>query len=346
MKFVMRQIFAVMAFVVLLLGPATAQVSPSGDIKPEQVAPNGGLIGTENSELIHFGDLVNVDIVGSTEFDWRGRITAEGVLGGLGFTEQPIFALCRETGHVASEIQSEYKKFLNNPIVNVEILDRSNRPPATLYGAVRQPQRFRLMRNATLKELLVLAGGFSENAAGVIEIARLPHASCTIKREAPTDATDSSDRNPYKGETRYSTIAISDLLAGGANANPLVLYGDIITVLRANPIYVIGEVANPGPVSISDGLTISRAISAAGGISGKESNKSIRLFRRNPTGTDVIVVSTDVTSEVRADTFEVKEYDIIEVFGGGSSQVRYPPVLRNADSFDRRTDELPIRIVD
>ena len=29
-------------------------------------------------DLIHFGDVIDVDVVGSLEFDWRGGLTPEG----------------------------------------------------------------------------------------------------------------------------------------------------------------------------------------------------------------------------------------------------------------------------
>ncbi|MGI9056364.1 MAG: hypothetical protein ACR2F2_11245, partial [Pyrinomonadaceae bacterium] len=45
-----------------------------------------------NSEvnLVHYGDLIDVDILGSFDYDWRGKLTPEGYLDGVNFVEEPI----------------------------------------------------------------------------------------------------------------------------------------------------------------------------------------------------------------------------------------------------------------
>ena len=47
------------------------------------------------ADLIHLGDLIDVDVVGSVEYDWRGTLNPEGFLSGINFTEDPIYGLCR-----------------------------------------------------------------------------------------------------------------------------------------------------------------------------------------------------------------------------------------------------------
>ncbi|MDM7924023.1 MAG: hypothetical protein QUS14_17160 [Pyrinomonadaceae bacterium] len=34
------------------------------------------------AELIHYGDLIDIDVVGSFEYDWRGTLTQEGFIDG------------------------------------------------------------------------------------------------------------------------------------------------------------------------------------------------------------------------------------------------------------------------
>ncbi|MDH3529774.1 MAG: SLBB domain-containing protein, partial [Acidobacteriota bacterium] len=224
---------------------------------------------SELNDLIHFGDLVEVDVVGSTEFDWRGEVTPEGTLGGLNFTESPIIALCRKGSDVALEIARSYSKFLNTPQVTVDILDRSNRPFAVLTGAVRKPQRFKLLKDVTLRELIVFSGGFSENAEGRIEIRRQPAAACVgLPGEGP--ATGKSAANSVAGpETEFREIKIGDILSGKFDPNFAIRYGDFLIVKSALPVYVIGNVPRPGRISMSEGLTVGRAVAAAGGLSDK-----------------------------------------------------------------------------
>src|SRR5687767_9091315 len=65
--------------------------------------------------LIHLGDLIDVDVVGSFEYDWRGTLTPEGFLNGLESLESEVFALCRSEEQLASEIAKAYGKFLRDP---------------------------------------------------------------------------------------------------------------------------------------------------------------------------------------------------------------------------------------
>ncbi len=346
MKVLKSQIFWAAAFLLLFFGNAASQDSRTSDKKDTSEVSNLNASTIENTNLIHFGDLVDVDVMGFTEFDWRGTVTSDGFLGGLSFTEDPVYALCRRTSDVAAEIQEAYGKFLNKPVVNVQILDKSDRPLAILYGAVRQPLRFRLMRRVSLKELIVLAGGFSENASGVIEIVSRPLTSYKVQPDHNSPEIESLQNPEPADKTGFLKINIVELLSGKAEADPIIKYGDIITVQTANPVYVIGDVANPGRFAFSDGLTVSRAISAAGGMSGKNGEAEIRVFRRNQGGTSVIELASDTSDEKEVGTFKLVEYDIVEVSGDRGNRVRYPPVLKNAEFENRPEQDLPVRVVD
>ena len=136
------------------------------------------------ANLIHLGDLVDVDVLGSFEYDWRGTLTPEGFLNGLDLLEERVFGLCRTEEEVAQEIAKGYGKFLREPKVVVKILDRSNRPNSTLFGAVKNPQRFQIKRLVHLNELIILAGGFTDKASGEIQIFRRASLSCaSLKTE-------------------------------------------------------------------------------------------------------------------------------------------------------------------
>ena len=137
----------------------------------------------EAEDLIHHGDIIDVDVLGSVEYDWRGEVTQEGFLTGVNFLEKNIYAVCRTEESLAKEIAVGYSKLLNNPSVVVKILDRSKRPVSALYGAVSLPQRFKLKRKVFLNELLILSGGFTERASGEIQILRQPNTNCVLEKK-------------------------------------------------------------------------------------------------------------------------------------------------------------------
>ncbi|HKX84258.1 MAG TPA: hypothetical protein VJL58_08565, partial [Pyrinomonadaceae bacterium] len=61
----------------------------------------------DKSDLVHFGDLIDVDVVGSFEFDWRGTLNPEGFLDGLEHVDKPVYALCRSESDIARSIERE-----------------------------------------------------------------------------------------------------------------------------------------------------------------------------------------------------------------------------------------------
>ena len=339
-----RRLFAVVAILVAVVAVNAQDVSdpPPKNVSSEQTADFASL-----EDLIHFGDLIEVDVVGSTEFDWRGKLSPEGFLSGLQFTEEPVYALCRDSVAVAAEIKASYSKVLNEPVIKVTILDRSNRPFAAVKGAVRLPQRFRLRRRVSLKEIIVLAGGLAPNTDGKIELLRQPAAACNRFASEERQKQDESSRVPLtEAETEFLTIDVRDLISGNPDSDPEVFYGDMITVREAAPVYVIGDVANAGKVPFTRGLTAIRAINAAGGAGKNLEDFRVRVYRRKEGKTEIVNLASEGTNEPRADEFELQEYDIVEVYGAGSSGLRYAPIIAGLDRSQKPVGELPIRIID
>ena len=76
------------------------------------------------------------------------------------------------------DIAAAYAKYLKNPQVSVRITERKSRPPATVFGAVRQATRVQMQRKVRLNELMAASGGFTERAAGTIQILHTEPVMC------------------------------------------------------------------------------------------------------------------------------------------------------------------------
>lgn len=292
-------------------------------------------------ELIHFGDVIDVDVLGGFEFDWRGTLTPDGFLDGVEGIDEPMFALCRSESEVALGLAKSFSKILREPKVVVRILDRSNRAVVRLDGAVRTATRFQIRRPVRLRELIVLSGGFIDGASGEITILRPKDLSCRAIIMHAAGATGQADNGPL-----ITNIKISDLLGGKDAANPQILSGDIISVNRALPIYVIGAVANPRPIYSRDKMTLSRLISTAGGVSKEGERGKAFIFRRS--GPEIRSIEVDLAKLKNGESNDevLQPFDIIEVVAKGASRNKYPPVMA-ADQDNYRTNrELPLRIVD
>ncbi len=300
-------------------------------------------------DLIHFGDVIDVDFAGGFEFDWRGTLSPEGNLDGFDSYSEPIFALCRSEADAAASIEQAFSRILRSPKVTVKIIDRSNRAVVQLEGAVRTPSRFQLRRSPKLRELIVLAGGFTDEASGEIEILRPPNLNCMNHTSAVGAAlTGESGANGTAAGNglQVINIKIKDILAGIESADPLILNGDLIKVLKAEPIYVIGAVNNPGRINAHTGMTLTRVIDSAGGLAkGAESDRVV-IFRREGNETNVIPVDLEKVKSGQLDDVNLQAFDILEVTFKNGGKRKYPPVITSRGSKQANAAQLPLKIIE
>jgi protein involved in polysaccharide export with SLBB domain len=294
---------------------------------PENILPPK-YVNPEN--LIHLGDIVDVDFVGSTEFDWRGTLNPDGFLDQIGYSNNPVNALCRSEESVAKDIANLFSNTLKNPNVVVKILDRSNRSISYILGAIKTPQRLRIKRAIRLSELIILSGGITENASGDVQLLRPANVSC---------------ESAGTSETEILNVRLSDILRGDQNANPAIRLGDIISVKETQPIFVTGGVRNPRQIFFRDKITLSRAIDSAGGLTSIATVKQITIYRRMGKTSSTILVDYSQILTKKFQDIELQKYDIIEVGteGGGSLT---PRIVQNFYENPSENANLPLRIIE
>ncbi len=343
------------ASIVAQIEPLKFETPPVSDAQkesPRETTPKSQP--TSPDDLIHFGDLIDVDLVGSIEYDWRGRLTPEGFLSGLKFAGDEIYAVCLSTSELESVIAERYSKFLKKPEVSVRIVDRSKRPLSRLFGAVKKPFRFRIRREVRLSELIILAGGVTDKASGKIQIIRQKGTSCAVGEQEKQALQRKPDFGTAKvesvslkksGGSNVVSVSISDLLKGKAKANPKIYYGDIITVLQAEPVYVIGAVVNPSKLLLRKGLTVSRAIASSGGVAKGGKTDGVTIFRRTESGTKILSANLDEIKAGREDDIPLLKLDVVEVEGKTRRKNKRPPVVEIPDAREN-TQPLPLRIID
>lgn len=302
-------------------------------------------------DLIHFGDLIDIDVIGSFEFDWRGTLTPEGFLADFDKIPEQVHGLCKSEEDLAADIVKEYAKILRAPRVVVKIIDRSNRPVSILQGAVKTPHRFQIKRTVLLNELLIVSGGLSDRASGEIQIFRSRSLNCFSGQEKAAAAGSEG------GETREKFIPVSrgngsetlniriiDLLSGNKQANPEVLSGDIITVVESPPIYIIGGVNAPKQISSRSQITLSRAIASAGGLA-REGLDKVVIFRRDGKETRAINADLKRIKAGQEQDIMLQPYDIVDVAQKGREKRNAAPVIEtNSDS--AAGPLLPLRIIE
>ena len=297
-------------------------------------------------DLVHYGDVIDVDVVGGFEFDWRGTLTPDGFLDGVDGFNEPVYALCRSEAQVAAGVAKVYSKILRDPQIVVRIIDRSNRAVVRLDGGVKTPTRFRLLRTVSLRELIVLAGGLTDKASGEISIFRQKNLSCGSTQIATSPPSSVTPEGPQGVGSQTIQIKISDLISGKEGADPQILSGDLITVTQALPIYVIGAVNNPRPIYSPIQTTISHAIASAGGLSKDSDGDKATIFRREGGETKMIAVDLTKIKRGESDDEIIKPFDIIDVAAKGGGKRKYPPAVASGETKSRNLSELPLRVVD
>lgn len=284
-------------------------------------------------ELIHLGDVIDVDVLGSLEYDWRGRLNAEGFLSDVPYLKEPIFALCRNETEIAANLTEAFSKFLRKPEIVVRVVDRAARQQARILGAVRTPLRLQIERPVRLNEVLILSGGIGERASGEIKIFRPAYLGCNSLHE-------------FAAAPETITVKISDLLTGKAAANPFIRTGDVVTVEEAGRVYVIGGVAAPQAIFLRDNqkMTLTRAVASAGGAI--KNSARVTIFRRSTDGS-VTTIEADLEKIRKSQTEDplLEAFDVIEVSGVARSEKNKLPDIARFELESEVQTNLPLRII-
>jgi len=308
-----QSLLLVLAFVCVFAGSVCAQESQPQEPQSQQTsapAPNPSLdIQGGRIYLLGPGDVVDIRVFGQPDLNGTAQVDSDGNLSALPFLEVPIRAKCRTEKDVQKDIQIAYAKLINNPQVSVRISERNSRQPATVFGAVRQATRIEMKRKVRLNELMAVSGGFTERAAGTIQILHTEPLMCP-------EAGEESEAAPIDG-TRIplQIVRIADLRSGRPEANPIIRPGDYVLVTEAEPVYITGAVLSPGGIYLRDQLTLSRALAMVGGARKEAKLNDVVIYRQVPGKLNPETIHVDVAA-VKKNTktdFVLQPYDIIEV---------------------------------
>ena len=303
-----------MIAIVCMAGAVHAQEQPQQPSTPTVGQSTPGLdIQGMKSYLLGPGDVLDIRVFGQPDLTSSAQVDSDGNLSSLPFLETPIKAKCRSDKDVQKDIAAAYAKFINNPQVSVRILERNSRQPATVFGAVRQPTRVEMKRKVRLNELMAVSGGFTERAAGTIQILHTEPLMCPEAGEEAEAAPIDGTRIPLQ------IVKIADLRSGKTEANPFIRPGDYVLVTEAEPVYITGAVMSPGGIYLREQLMLSRAIAMVGGARKEAKLSDVRVFRQVPgsANQEVIVVDVNAIKKNQKPDFLLQAYDVIEVGEAG-----------------------------
>jgi polysaccharide biosynthesis/export protein len=241
--------------------PTVRQSSPSniegsllngGSSVPMSISGNDYRIGRD--------DLLEISVFEVPELSSSARVSASGSI------SLPLIGII-EAANLTSEelaevIQASLKKsYINDPRVTVFVREYASQP-VSVIGAVRLPGIYQIKGEKFLLDMLAQAGGLDLTAGRLIQIMRRPQ---------PSD----SQQVATEGATTLD-IDVEDLFQNGkTELNISIHAGDVINVLTAASIFVVGEVVRPDEFVLRNGrsVTVTQAIGRAGGFT-KEAKKA------------------------------------------------------------------------
>lgn len=309
---VKQSLVLVLGLICLLAGAVHAQDQQQQTSAPAPQNPSLDVQGIKNY-LLGPGDVLDVRVFGQPELTSQVQVDSDGNLSGLPFLETPIRAKCRTEKDIQKDISAAYSKFINSPQVSVRISERNSRQPATVFGAVRQPSRVEMKRKVRLNELMAVSGGFTERAAGTIQILHTEPLMCPEAGEEAEAAPIDGTRIPLQ------IVKISELRSGKVEANPVIRPGDYVLVTEAEPVYVTGAVLSPGGIYLREQLMLSRALAMVGGARKEAKLTDVRIYRQVPGSANQEVIHVDVAAikKNQKPDFVLQPYDVIEVSESG-----------------------------
>jgi Periplasmic protein involved in polysaccharide export len=267
----------------------------------QETVPAANVVGYQ----IGPGDVVEGKVLGEEQFNFTATVDENGNIE-VPFFEKPVRAMCRTETELRSEVTKLVARYVRNPLVSVQVKERKSRPPATVYGEVRQPQQVILTRRATLREILAFSGGVTKEASGMVQITRTQPPLCSEDGEDWKNSRESGLGFPSR---LYSLSSLKDV-------NPEIFPGDVIDVQKASPVYVVGEVMKPGEMFLPEGgLPLMQAIAMAGGTTREAQKKELKIYRRRE-GTsqpEVITVNYDLVKKGQEKDIMLEPFDIVEV---------------------------------
>jgi polysaccharide export outer membrane protein len=124
-----------------------------------------------------------------------------------------------------------------------------------------------LTGSVTLIEALAQAGSVTSGAGSDVLILH------------PKGTTKGAPTLPQEGDADVQRVSLRDIQSGKLSQNVQIRDGDTIFVPKADRFFVTGQVRNPGSYVLEPGTTVLQAISMAGGVSDRGSNRRIRIIR-------------------------------------------------------------------
>jgi polysaccharide export outer membrane protein len=258
---------ATLAVLALLQNPPPAPPAPEPQAAPPPVASAEYEVGP--------GDVLEVNVFGNDDLSRMPTVQTNGAI------SLPLLGEVQVAGLTVGEVQRKItnllaKDYLVNPQVEVKVREYQSQF-VSVVGEVNSPGRKPIRGRMRLIDVLIEAGSFKPSASGQVMITRVDGEFASGQKTMTVRISSSASPTPQ------------DLV----NLELPLKNGDIITALPKAFVTVDGEVNKPGRYAIESDLTVTGAVSLAGGLTRFGSN-GLKVRRIDPQTGKVTVFEVDL----------------------------------------------------
>ena len=219
------------------------------------------------------------DVLVITFFD-QPELTGKFTVEADGSFTYPLIGRVNVGGMTLRAVEAALRKqlidqgFFRDPQLAVSVETyRSQR--IYIVGEVRTPGAYPLSGDMRLVEALALAGSTLPTASGEAVIVHASSDSVLVEAARTVDVTASN-----KDQENVIRVDLRELENGALAQNVPLRNGDTIFVLRADNVYVFGQVRNPGAYPLRQkNTTVLQALSLAGGVTDRGATGRIQIVR-------------------------------------------------------------------
>ena len=221
-------------------------------------------------------DVVDVVIVNEPEHNRTVQVGEDGTIS-LVHLERPVSVEGLTANQVQDKLAELYREYYKHPQVFVTIKEFKSQS-IRVFGAVKSPGQHRLTGSTKILDVLSQIGGPAETGGErLVLLRKLP-----VKPGEPDDNFETIHVDMH---SLYAT--------GDTTQNHEVKNGDVLFVPRADEVYVLGEVKNPGAVKFTAGMTVTQAISKVAGFT-RIASRRVQVVRVTADGTNLVKKQYDL----------------------------------------------------
>ncbi len=226
--------------------------------------------------ILGSGDQLTIHVVDMEEIpDHPLRIDPNG------FIDLPMVGRIEAGGQTIEQLREQLRaklsRYISSPQISINLVENQSRS-VSVVGSVNNPGVHALEGPRRLLEVISLAGGARADAGSRIVLTRQARWGELPVTGARMDAT---------GGYSTATLSLEGLMSAASPAdNILIDPGDVISVPKAEVVYILGNVKKAGgfPLASKDSMSVLQTLALAEGLAPNAAAGKAQILRPPPGG--------------------------------------------------------------